>query len=134
MEEMKEIAGYRRRDGKIGIRNHVLIIAVDDLSNAVVESVAKAIPGTLPLAHPYGRLQFGADLDLFFRTMIGTGANPNVAAAVVIGISQEPSAQELTRQPPSPLARLARRVLRVYVRRPDPAEIPDQHRGEPSHR
>ena len=57
-----------------------------------------------------------------------------VLAAVVIGISQEPSAQELTRQPPSPLARLARRVLRVYVRRPDPAEIPDQHRGEPSHR
>lgn len=80
------LTGYRRPDGRVGIRNHVLIIAVDDLSNAVVESVAKAIPGTLPLAHPYGRLQFGADLDLFFRTMIGTGANPNVAAAVVIGI------------------------------------------------
>ena len=42
--------------------------------------------GTLPLPHPYGRLQFGPDLDLHFRTMIGTGANPNVAAAVVIGI------------------------------------------------
>jgi (2R)-sulfolactate sulfo-lyase subunit beta len=51
-----------------------------------VESVAKAIPGVLALPHPYGRLQFGADLDLFFRTMIGTGANPNVAAAVVVGI------------------------------------------------
>ncbi len=80
------LTGYRRPDGRVGIRNHVLVIAVDDLSNAVVEAVAKAIPGTLPLAHPYGRLQFGADLDLFFRTMIGTGANPNVAAAVVIGI------------------------------------------------
>jgi len=57
-----------------------------------------------------------------------------VLAAVVVGIRQEPPAQELTRQPPSPLARLARRVLRVYVRRPDPAGIPDQHRGEPSHR
>jgi (2R)-sulfolactate sulfo-lyase subunit beta len=31
-------------------------------------------------------LQFGADLELFFRTIIGTGANPNVAAVVVIGI------------------------------------------------
>jgi (2R)-sulfolactate sulfo-lyase subunit beta len=80
------LTGYRRPDGRVGIRNHVVIIAVDDLSNAVVESVAKAIPGTLPLVHPYGRLQFGADLDLFFRTMIGTGANPNVAAAIVIGI------------------------------------------------
>jgi (2R)-sulfolactate sulfo-lyase subunit beta len=80
------LTGYRRADGRVGIRNHVVIIAVDDLSNAVVESVAQAIPGTLPLSHPYGRLQFGADLDLFFRTMIGTGANPNVAAAIVIGI------------------------------------------------
>jgi (2R)-sulfolactate sulfo-lyase subunit beta len=82
----QRLSGYRRPDGRVGIRNHVLIIPVDDLSNAVAESVAKAIPGTLALPHPYGRLQFGADLDLFFRTMIGTGANPNVAAAVVIGI------------------------------------------------
>jgi (2R)-sulfolactate sulfo-lyase subunit beta len=80
------LTGYRRPDGRVGIRNLVLIIAVDDLSNAVAESVAKAIPGTVPLAHSYGRLQFGADLDLFFRTMTGTGANPNVAAAIVIGI------------------------------------------------
>lgn len=80
------LTGYRRPDGRVGIRNHVVIIPVDDLSNAVAESVAKAIPGTLALPHPYGRLQFGADLELFFRTMIGTGANPNVAAAVVIGI------------------------------------------------
>ncbi len=80
------LTGYRRPDGRVGIRNHVVIIPVDDLSNAVAESVAEAIPGTMALPHPYGRLQFGADLDLFFRTMIGTGANPNVAAAVVIGI------------------------------------------------
>ncbi len=38
------------------------------------------------MPHAYGRLQFGEDLDLHFRTMIGTGANPNVAACVVIGI------------------------------------------------
>lgn len=85
----KRLTGYRRPDGRVGIRNHVVIVPVDDLSNAVAESVAKAIPGTLALPHPYGRLQFGADLDLFFQTIIGTGANPNVAAAVVIGI--EPS-------------------------------------------
>lgn len=82
----QRLTGYRRADGSAGIRNHVVIIPVDDLSNAVAEAVAKAVPGTLALPHPYGRLQFGADLDLFFQTMIGTGANPNVAAAVVIGI------------------------------------------------
>ena len=40
------------------------------------------------MPHPYGRLQFGADLDLHFRTLIGTGANPNVAAVIVIGIEE----------------------------------------------
>src|SRR5215213_2126092 len=82
----RKVHAYRRQNGKVGVRNHVIILALDDISNACVEKVAAMVPGTLPLPHAYGRLQFGEDLDLFFRTIIGTGANPNVAAAVVIGI------------------------------------------------
>ncbi len=78
--------GYRRENGRVGIRNHVIILPLDDLSNAACEAVANNIKGTLALPHHYGRLQFGEDLDLHFRTLIGTGANPNVAAVVVIGI------------------------------------------------
>jgi (2R)-sulfolactate sulfo-lyase subunit beta len=78
--------GYRRENGRVGIRNHVVILPVDDISNAACEAVANNIKGTMALPHAYGRLQFGEDLELFFRTMIGTGANPNVAAVVVIGI------------------------------------------------
>lgn len=78
--------GYRRENGRVGVRNHVAILPVDDISNAAVEAVANNVKGTLALPHAYGRLQFGEDLELHFRTMIGTGANPNVAAAVVIGI------------------------------------------------
>src|SRR4249919_1485195 len=78
--------GYRRENGRTGVRNHVLILPVDDLSNAAAQAVESGIKGTMALPHPYGRLQFGADLDLHFRTLIGTGANPNVAAAIVIGI------------------------------------------------
>jgi (2R)-sulfolactate sulfo-lyase subunit beta len=78
--------GYKRENGRIGVRNHVVILPVDDLSNAAAQAVENNIKGTLALPHPYGRLQFGADLDLHFRTLIGTGSNPNVAAVVVIGI------------------------------------------------
>lgn len=78
--------GYRRENGRVGIRNHVIILPVDDISNAACEAVGKLIQSTLALPHAYGRLQFGEDLELFFRTLIGTGSNPNVAAAVVIGI------------------------------------------------
>ena len=78
--------GYRRENGRVGIRNHVVILPLDDLSNAAAEAVAHNIKGALAIPHPYGRLQFGADLDLHFRTLIGAGCNPNVAAVVVIGI------------------------------------------------
>ncbi|SPR99676.1 UxaA family hydrolase [Cupriavidus taiwanensis] len=78
--------GYRRDNGRVGVRNHVIILPLDDLSNAAAEAVAAAIKGTMAIPHPYGRLQFGPDLDLHFRTLIGAGSNPNVAAVVVIGI------------------------------------------------
>jgi (2R)-sulfolactate sulfo-lyase subunit beta len=80
--------GYRRESGRVGVRNHVIVLPVDDLANAACEAVAHNIKGTLAIPHPYGRLQFGADLDLHFRTLIGTGCNPNVAAVVVIGIEE----------------------------------------------
>ena len=84
----RKIWGYRRENGRVGVRNHVAILPLDDISNAACEAVAAHIQGTIALPHAYGRLQFGADLELHFRTMIGTGANPNVAACVVIGIEQ----------------------------------------------
>lgn len=78
--------GWRRENGRVGVRNHVLLLPLDDLSNAACEAVANNIKGTLAIPHAYGRLQFGEDLDIHFRTLIGTGSNPNVAAVVVIGI------------------------------------------------
>lgn len=87
MKEFK-FMGYRRENGRVGVRNHVLILPLDDISNAAAEAVANNIKGTLAVPHGYGRLQFGEDLELFFRTMIGTGRNPNVSAVVVIGIEE----------------------------------------------
>lgn len=78
--------GFRRENGRMGVRNHVVILPLDDLSNAAAEAVAHNIKGVMAIPHPYGRLQFGADLDLHFRTLIGAGSNPNVSAVVVIGI------------------------------------------------
>lgn len=80
------IWGYKRENGRVAVRNYVAILPLDDISNAACEAVAAHIKGTIALPHAYGRLQFGEDLDLHFSTMIGTGANPNVAACIVIGI------------------------------------------------
>ncbi|KRE81447.1 UxaA family hydrolase [Arthrobacter sp. Soil764] len=96
MAEQRGLTGYRREDGSVGIRNYTVILPVDDISNAAAEAVAKVIPGTLALPHAYGRLQFGPDLDLTLRTLIGTGSNANVASVVVIGI--EPTWTDLVVQ------------------------------------
>jgi len=86
MSISKTFMGYKRENGRVGIRNHVIILPVDDISNACAEAIGNNIKGTIPIPHSYGRLQFGKDLELFFRTIIGTGKNPNVAAVIVIGI------------------------------------------------
>ncbi len=101
-----EFLGYRREDGSVGVRNHVALIAVDHAGAPVVEGVSKLIRGTTAVSHQYGRLQFGEDLELTFETLIGTGCNPNVAAAVVVGI--EPNwtlkvAEEIERRSKKPV-------------------------------
>jgi len=85
----KAFRGYVRENGRVGVRNHVIVLPVDDLSNAAAQAVENNIKGVMAIPHPYGRLQFGADLELHFRTLIGTGSNPNVAAVVVIGIEEQ---------------------------------------------
>jgi len=82
----KTFMGYKRENGRVGVRNHVVILPVDDISNACAEAIGNNIKGTISIPHSYGRLQFGKDLELFFRTIIGTGKNPNVAAVIVVGI------------------------------------------------
>ena len=54
----KTFLGYRRENGRVGVRNHVIVLPVDDLSNAAAEAVAHNIKGALAIPHPYGRLQF----------------------------------------------------------------------------
>ncbi|MEM7071319.1 MAG: UxaA family hydrolase [Pseudomonadota bacterium] len=87
--DQTNIQAWRRDNGRVGIRNHVIILPVDDISNAACEAVANNIKGTLAIPHAYGRLQFGEDLGLHFRTIAGTGRNPNVGAVIVIGIEPD---------------------------------------------
>jgi altronate dehydratase large subunit len=78
--------GYRRADGRAGIRNHVAILSVMDNCNGIVRHLARLVRGTLPLPVWYGRGQFGADDELFRRTQLGLVTNPNIAAVLVVSL------------------------------------------------
>src|SRR6201989_3688370 len=77
-------SGWRRENGRVGVRNHVVILPLDDLSNSACEAVANNVKGTMAIPHAYGRLQFGEDLEVHFRTLIGIGSNPNLHRVWVI--------------------------------------------------
>lgn len=86
---MTELQAYKRENGEFGIRNHVLILPLDAVSYTVCKAVANIVRGTTTFYHPYGRMQFGEDLDLHFKTLIGCGKNPNVSSVIVVGIEPE---------------------------------------------
>jgi altronate dehydratase large subunit len=81
--------GYRRPDGRAGVRNHVLVLSPTGLTSAAAARVAGLVHGTLAVTSGYGRGQVSADADLQFRTLAGLAANPNVAGVVVMSAADE---------------------------------------------
>jgi altronate dehydratase large subunit len=81
--------GYRRADGKVGIRNHVLILPTSVCAAQVAAEIARAVRGCVAACHAYGCCQVGEDWQLTFRTLRNTAANPNVGAVLVVGLGCE---------------------------------------------
>jgi altronate dehydratase large subunit len=78
-------AGYRRDDGRYGVRNHVLVLGLNGLVARAAARVATGVAGTVLFASPYGRGQFGDDSRAHAAQLIGLGRNPNVAATLIVG-------------------------------------------------
>ena len=84
-----QFLGYRRPDGKAGIRNHVLILPTVVCASEVGNVIARRVKGTFSLFHPHGCAQLAHDADQTARTLVGIGKNPNVAGVLVIGLGCE---------------------------------------------
>lgn len=81
--------GFRRPDGRVGIRNHVVIISAMDLSNSVVRKIAALVRGTVPILPHFGRLLLGPDAAQHLRTLVGVGVNSNVFGALVVSLEAD---------------------------------------------
>jgi altronate dehydratase large subunit len=82
--------GYRRRDGRIGTRNHVLVVPTVICSSLVAERVAAAVPPVASaLPHLAGCGQLGPDMRVTHETLAAYCAHPNVGAVVVIALGCE---------------------------------------------
>ncbi|MBS7287739.1 MAG: UxaA family hydrolase [Candidatus Freyarchaeota archaeon] len=81
--------GYRRRDGSVGVRNHLLVISTVACANHVARRIAEQIEGAVSVTHPYGCGHIGEDFLRVLGTLSGLGENPNVAGVLVVGLGCE---------------------------------------------
>ena len=85
----RTFAGYRRPNGRVGVRNHVLVLGINGLVARAAERIAQAVSNCVLIASPYGRGQYGHDRDVHYAQLVGLGANPNVAATLVVGADRK---------------------------------------------
>ena len=86
---MLTFQGYRRRDGRVGVRNHVLVLATVQCANAVVERIGRDLPQVVALTHEHGCSQIGDDLAQTRRVLEGFAGHPNVGAVILVGLGCE---------------------------------------------
>ncbi|UOF92825.1 UxaA family hydrolase [Fodinisporobacter ferrooxydans] len=86
---MGKFWGYRRPDGRVGVRNHVLILPTITCATQAAKQITELVQGTVSFIHQHGCAQVGVDYEQTFRTYVGLGANPNVYGVIVMGLGCE---------------------------------------------
>jgi len=81
--------GYRRRDGRVGVRNCVLVMSTVQCANGAVRRIGQALPDVVAIPHIYGCSQLGDDLAQTRRTLEGFADHPNVAAVLLVSLGCE---------------------------------------------
>jgi altronate dehydratase large subunit len=81
--------GYPRPDGRVGVRNHVLVVPTVVCAAVVTERIAAAVPGAVALPHLAGCGQLGPDMQLTHSTLAAYCQHPNVGAVLVVALGCE---------------------------------------------
>lgn len=76
--------GYPRADGRVGFRNHLLVVPLTGCLSTLAWRIADRAPGATALIHPHGCDLFGNDYDLFTRQMEGLMLHPNVGGVLFL--------------------------------------------------
>ncbi len=84
-----EFKGYRRPDGKCGVRNHVLVLPTSVCSSDVAKMIASQVPEAVYVANQSGCAQVGRDLEYTLNTIVGYACNPNVYGTVLVSLGCE---------------------------------------------
>jgi altronate dehydratase large subunit len=87
--------GYRRSNGRVGVRNHVLVFPTVICAAGVAEKISRVVPGTAYVGHQHGCGHLGEEREHMIRAMTGSCSNPNVAGVLLVGLGCEMLTAEL---------------------------------------
>ena len=79
-------AGFRRPDGSVGTRDHVLVLPAVVCASAVAQQIAQRVPGAVTAIHQHGCSQVGADKAQTQAVLAAMASHPNVGAVLVVGL------------------------------------------------
>ncbi|MHB1685501.1 MAG: UxaA family hydrolase [Bacilli bacterium] len=85
-----QVSGFLRADGRVGVRNHVLLLPVSYEVNQVAERILQNVSGTVTFRNQHGTNQTGADLLQTLRVYEGLASHPNLFAVVILAWGHEP--------------------------------------------
>lgn len=77
-EGTRTFMGYRRPDGRVGIRNHVLILPTSICASDTTERIANAVEGCVSFHNQNGCSQVDCDQKVTIAALAGYAANPNI--------------------------------------------------------
>lgn len=83
------ISGFRRADGRLGLRNHLLVLGINGLAASVAQRIARQLCGAICAATLSGRGQVEPDLTSHRIQLAGLGRNPNVGGVLIVGVDEE---------------------------------------------
>lgn len=84
-----KLKGYRRSDGKTGIRNKVLILPTCACSSETCMKISALVDGTVSFTNQNGCSQTNKDVQYTIDTLVGFAANPNIYGTIVVGLGCE---------------------------------------------
>lgn len=95
---MRTFWGYRRDDGRVGIRNHVLILPASICASDTTRLIASNLNGAVTFNLQLGCSQVGKDFELTLDTLAGYGANPNIYGVIIVGLGCETAQVDLVKE------------------------------------
>lgn len=94
---MKTFMGYKRSDGRIGVRNNVLILPASVCASDTTRIVSNQVKGTVSFNNQLGCSQVGVDFEYTLDTLSGFATNPNIYGTIIISLGCENAQLQLVK-------------------------------------